>query len=65
MWRIRAYRSAASVAGAAEAWLKSGGGIFEGTEEEARAYAAELNASLTTPNVRYVATKFEDDDGEG
>ena len=51
---VWAVRSAASVCGAAEAWLKDNGEPLRfDTMEQAAEYADRLNAGLATGNVRY------------
>lgn len=57
---IWAVRSAASVYGAAEAWLKDGGRplLFD-TLEEADGHAQYLNAGRASTNIRYYAKEAE------
>lgn len=62
IWGVRCYRSGGSIFGAAEAWAKRDGGRFEGTEEEARAFARDLNESSFSSNVSYSAKPIEASD---
>lgn len=59
---VKCYRSAHSVFGAAEAWLKSkdspDGLDRYATLEEAQARASELNCSTCSVNVGYQAAKI-------
>jgi hypothetical protein len=55
-WGIRALRSANSVLGVAEGWVRgTDGKRMELTETIARSLAASYNATKTSPNISYRA----------
>jgi len=59
-WGVLARRSSGSQFGAATAWLKSNGAILLfSTWSEAIACAADYNARSVSPNVSYVAARYE------
>lgn len=57
-WGVWCVRSAASQFGPAASWMKKGDGLWEGTEEEARAEAARLRKEVTSPNLNYHALEM-------
>jgi hypothetical protein len=62
-WGILARRSSSSVCGAATAWCKDGtsptGLLMFDTHEKARIMAEHYNARTLSPNISYVAARYQ------
>lgn len=59
MLGIKCVRSAASVVGAGEAWLKRNGALVQyESPEEAQAEVRRLNERMSSPNVWYMVEKI-------